>query len=241
MALKAYGVNSILIDGAEDAASVAAGGEAFLRHDRDPAATPCSFKASAAMSATFLFATGESDTVEFKKSTAELTKTGETLCAFLNAAGGQVLIGVTPSRGVVGQPTSEATTRDIQVMLNQLEPPAPIVIETSPLPGGATVIRLVVPAAPESVPFTFRRRPYRRLGTATSLMPQEEYQRLLLERLHARRRWENEPARAVGLDDLDRDEIVLTVRRGVEAGRLLATTGSDVILDRLGSGATARS
>lgn len=36
MALKAYGVNSILIDGAEDAASVAAGGEAFLRHDRDP-------------------------------------------------------------------------------------------------------------------------------------------------------------------------------------------------------------
>ena len=32
-----------------------------------------------------LAAAGESETVEFKKSTAQLPRAGETLCAFLNA------------------------------------------------------------------------------------------------------------------------------------------------------------
>jgi predicted HTH transcriptional regulator len=41
--------------------------------------------------------TGESATLEFKKSTAELRRTGETLCGFLNGDGGRVLIGVTPA------------------------------------------------------------------------------------------------------------------------------------------------
>jgi hypothetical protein len=38
-------------------------------------------------------------------------------------------------------------------------------------------------------------------------MPQETYQRLLLERAHAKQRWENLPA-AVTLEDLDQDEIL---------------------------------
>ncbi|MFH1532402.1 MAG: Fic family protein [Pseudomonadota bacterium] len=37
---------------------------------------------------------GESETVEFKRSTAELPRAAETLCACLSGQGGQVLIGV---------------------------------------------------------------------------------------------------------------------------------------------------
>jgi predicted HTH transcriptional regulator len=48
-------------------------------------------------------AAGESETVEFKKSTAQLTRAGETLSAFLNCQGGRVFIGVTPEGRVVGQ------------------------------------------------------------------------------------------------------------------------------------------
>ena len=40
-----------------------------------------------------LIAQGESETLEFKRSTAELKRAGETLCAFLNGEGGKVLIG----------------------------------------------------------------------------------------------------------------------------------------------------
>ncbi|HID75188.1 MAG TPA: transcriptional regulator, partial [Planctomycetaceae bacterium] len=38
---------------------------------------------------------GESETVEFKKSTAQLRRAMETLCGMLNRNGGRVLIGVT--------------------------------------------------------------------------------------------------------------------------------------------------
>jgi len=66
---------------------------------------------------------GESDTLEFKKSTAELRRAGETLCGFLNGNGGRVLIGVTPNSKPVGQDVSDATLRDIAAMLGRFEPP----------------------------------------------------------------------------------------------------------------------
>ena len=43
-----------------------------------------------------LIAQGESETLEFKRSTAELRRVGETLSAFLNGDGGQVLLGGHP-------------------------------------------------------------------------------------------------------------------------------------------------
>jgi ATP-dependent DNA helicase RecG len=50
-----------------------------------------------------ILAVGESATLEFKKSTAELRRVGETLCSFLNGDGGRVLIGITPDGKPIGQ------------------------------------------------------------------------------------------------------------------------------------------
>ena len=41
---------------------------------------------------TQLIANGESETLEFKRSTAELRRAGETLCAFLNGEGRTVIV-----------------------------------------------------------------------------------------------------------------------------------------------------
>ncbi len=49
-----------------------------------------------------MVAGGESETLEFKKSTAQLPRAAETLRAFLNAGGGTVLIGVTPEGALTG-------------------------------------------------------------------------------------------------------------------------------------------
>ena len=49
-----------------------------------------------------MVAEGESETVEFKRSTGLLVRASETLCAFLNGEGGTVLIGVTDSGRIVG-------------------------------------------------------------------------------------------------------------------------------------------
>jgi ATP-dependent DNA helicase RecG len=67
-------------------------------------------------------------------------------------------------------------------------------------------------------------------------MPQDRYESLLLDRAHARRRWENQPAVDVRLEDLDREEILRTRQAAIEQRRISAGTSTDIgdILDRLG-------
>jgi ATP-dependent DNA helicase RecG len=183
-----------------------------------------------------LIAAGESETVEFKQSTAQLARVGETLCGFLNASGGEVLIGIAPTGKLVGQQVSDSTLRDIAAILDRFEPPVHIAMQRIQVEQGRQVIVLRAPAESESVPFTYNGRAYQRIGSTTSVMPQERYQQLLLERSYSQHRWENRPAIEVKLTDLDDEEILRTVRLGIEAGRMPEITGSDTadILDRLG-------
>ena len=51
-------------------------------------------------------------------------------------------------------------------------------------------------------------------------MSADEYNRMLFERMHAERRWENEPAAGWSIDDLDIAEIRNTVAEAVRIGRL---------------------
>jgi len=180
-------------------------------------------------------AAGESETVELKKSTAELSRAAETLCAFLNGQGGQVLIGVSPAGKVLGQQVSDSTLRDVAVMLNRFEPPVRIELEQITVDGSKEVLVLSAPRDDENRPFVWRGRPYQRVGTTTSVMPQERYERLLLDRGHVRRRWENQPAEGVALDDLDREEILRTRELAIQQNRVSAGTSLDPgeVLDRL--------
>ncbi len=184
-----------------------------------------------------LIAHGESDTVEFKRSTAQLRRAGETLCGFLNGNGGQVLFGVAPDGKAVGQQVSDATLCDIAAMLGRFEPPARMIeMDRVDVGEGRAVVVLDAPSAREHAPFTFEGKAYRRVGSTTAVMAQEEYGRLLLDRNHSRHRWENQPAVGVRLEDLDREEILRTRQAAIEQRRLSAGTSMDVgdILDRLG-------
>lgn len=183
-----------------------------------------------------LIAQGESETLELKRSTAELRRAGETLCAFLNGEGGQILIGVGPDGKIIGQQVSDNTLRDIAAMLGRFEPPARIEMDRVDVGGGRTVIVLDAPSAREHAPFTFEGKAYRRVGSTTTVMAQEEYGRLLLDRNHSRHRWENRPAVGVRLEDLDHEEILQTRQAAIERRRIAASTSTDVgdILDRLG-------
>ncbi|MBU6283658.1 putative DNA binding domain-containing protein, partial [bacterium] len=76
-----------------------------------------------------LIAQGESEKLEFKRSTAELRPAGRTLCAFLNGEGGKVLIGVGPNGRLLGQEVADTTLRNVASMLGRFEPTARV--ETS--------------------------------------------------------------------------------------------------------------
>ena len=71
-----------------------------------------------------LTASGESLTVEFKRSTGQLRRAGETLCGMLNTGGGRVLIGVTDDGAIAGQLVTDRTLREVVAMLVEFEPSA---------------------------------------------------------------------------------------------------------------------
>ncbi|MBK8482382.1 MAG: putative DNA binding domain-containing protein [Proteobacteria bacterium] len=183
-----------------------------------------------------LIAQGESETLELNRSTAELKRAGETLCAFLNGEGGKVLIGVAPDGKLVGQDVADITLRDIAAMLGRFEPPARVEMSRVDVENGRQVIVLEAVPSRQFAPFVFESKPYKRVGSTTTVMSQEEYGRLLLDRNHSRHRWENQPALGVRLEDLDREEILRTRATAIEQRRLSAGTSMDVsdILDRLG-------
>lgn len=75
-----------------------------------------------------------------------------------------------------------------------------------------------------------------RVESITTTMPQTTYNELLLQRDGNKYRWELFENRNLTLQDLDSNEILKTVRLGIECGRLPEDTGNDipVILEKFG-------
>ena len=183
-----------------------------------------------------LLAQGEGRAIEFKRSTGELREGMQTICAFLNGSGGTLLFGVRANGEPEGQAVSDQTLREITQAFDRFEPPVNVPVERLPLKSGREILMLRVDGTSDSIPFTFAGRPYERVGSTTRKMSQERYEELLLERAHARRRWENQPAVGVGLKGLDREEILRTRELAIQQRRISAGTSRSIadILDRLG-------
>ena len=76
-----------------------------------------------------LIANDEHRTLELKKSTSELVKGMQTLCAFLNTDGGWLIFGVTPKLEILGQNVSDNTQREIAHEMTEIEPAISLPIE----------------------------------------------------------------------------------------------------------------
>ncbi len=183
-----------------------------------------------------LVAKGESEILEFKKSTSLFQGTAETLCGFLNGKGGTVLIGVTSDKKTNGQHVSDRTLQEIANFLAKFEPPAVINVDRIAVQNNKEVIVMIALPRKTDTPYTWEGRAYQRIGSTTSRMPQQTYQRLLLDRDHNNHRWETSIAIGYNLADLDSDEILRTLRLGAETRRLPESQGDSLgsILERLG-------
>lgn len=159
-----------------------------------------------------------------------------TLCAFANGQGGRVLLGVKPGGEFIGQQVSEQTLHDIATARERFESPLDLHIQSVEVAAGRSVLVLTVGGISDSVPYTFDGRAYERVGNTTRKMAQERYELLLLERAHSRRRWENQEADEVPLQELDREEVLRIVEAARSAGRLVGPVGRGLpeLLDRLG-------
>lgn len=161
---------------------------------------------------------GESETFEFKRSTAEANTAARTLCAMLNGErGGMVLFGVGNDGSIIGQEIGEQTHDRMRAEIRKIEPPVFPDLETVPLSATRTV--LVVRVSGGTGLYRYDYRPYERFGPTTSVMSESEYQRRLVEHLHGITRWENRLS-PLTIDDLDHQEVAVTIAEAVRIGRL---------------------
>ena len=68
-------------------------------------------------------AIGESEILEFKRSTGGRREAAQTLCAMLNTRGGRVLFGVDAGGSVVGQNIGDRSIEELSAELRGIEPP----------------------------------------------------------------------------------------------------------------------
>lgn len=87
----------------------------------------------------------------------------------------------------------------------------------------------------QNQPYTYRGKAWRRVVNTSQAMSRDQYNQVLLERLHGERRWENEPAPGWGVDDLERQRAILSLLAGAPTGYALRE-----IIPRLGDSPAER-
>lgn len=179
----------------------------------------------------------EDDNIEFKETTGQLDRGMETLCAFLNGTGGTVLFGVTDKGKIVGQEVTDKTKRSIAEAINRLEPVTAVqVAYVSINNSGKYVVSLHVEDMRFERPFSYKGRPYMRRESVTLIMPQSAYTELIFEREGMSHGWESYIDDKLKITDLDKEEILRTMRLGIDCGRQPESTERNIpdILEKLG-------
>ncbi|MGE0715370.1 MAG: ATP-binding protein [Alphaproteobacteria bacterium] len=161
---------------------------------------------------------GESETLEFKTTTGERREGARCLCAMLNHRGGRVLFGVRPDGSITGQQVTDRTVEEVAQEVREIEPPAFPSIDRIDVGHGRQVVAVTVMQG-HNRPYSYRGTAYRRVGNTSPAMSRDEYNTMLLERLHGEHRWENEPAAGWSMSDLDLTEITRTIEEAIRRGR----------------------
>lgn len=166
---------------------------------------------------------GESEILEFKKSTAELKTAMQTVCAFLNSDhGGIVLIGVTDDQKIIGQEVSDSTRKDIANELRKIEPHADVDINYVAVKDNRYVI-VISTQRENRAPYLYDNGTFMRNQSTTSKMPQAEYEQLLINR-RSTINWDGLTTNNCTINDLDRKLIQRVIGDAIQAGRVIGLT-----------------
>lgn len=180
---------------------------------------------------------GESEKLEFKRSTSELEAGMRTATGFLNSGvGGHILLGVNNDGRIPGMDVSDRTLQNVANGIHLIEPAAGIRVEQILVSERGTVIALVVPSSDRV--HTYRGVPYQRVANTTGRMQQGAFERRMVEQAHRSERWEALPAVGCTIADLDHEEIRRTVNEAVRRQRLPDLETQDLAELLLGLGLT---
>ena len=163
---------------------------------------------------------GESELLEFKKTTGLHAAAMKTICAFLNSeTGGTVLFGVTDDGKMIGQIVADTTNKDLANELRKIEPHAEIPVKHVLVSPEKYVIVLTVKPG-KSKPYAYDGRFYIRNQSTTQQMPREEYIRVIQNIDQPTLSWDRLTTNKCTINDLDKKRIREVARMAVDRGRL---------------------
>ena len=169
---------------------------------------------------------GESSQLEFME-VVRKDSIARHLCAFLNADGGRIVVGVTDEGETIGLSDSQMHKTELQsYLLNVIVPDAPITIFIEPIGQKELLIFKVWGGSKQ--PYIFDGSIYYRRGTKTQKATSKEISALIHDRQIAEQHWERQIALGVGIDDLDKKIIESTIK-GSKKNHRSHFGGEDVI------------
>ena len=152
---------------------------------------------------------GESEEVEFKKSTAQLDRALKSVCSFLNHKGGRVYFGITKGK-IGGQEVSEQTLKSVSQKIRQRIKPE-ISLEIKVLEIEDKKIIEVKIKEGDNKPYYLDGIAYKRVGTENVVVPPEELERIILEK--GKRYFDSEICEEASLEDIDEKKVRLFVNK----------------------------
>ena len=160
----------------------------------------------------------ESETVEFKKTTAQLKEGIISLCAMLNKHGeGTVYFGVKDDGSITGQDVGKKTTSDISHEIRtNLKPLPDISIDIHSI-NGKTII--AVQAKGTDTPYSAYGRYYTRVDDADTYMDSHQLLRFFESKDTTYSTWE-EQSSGYGIDTVNEDLLIQYIRTANDAGRM---------------------
>ena len=160
----------------------------------------------------------ESETLEFKKSTAQLKEAVISICAMLNKHNqGSVYFGVLDNGNVCGQDIGKKTTSDISHELrNNLKPNSVITIKPEEIEG-KNVIKVEVEG--DDTPYAAYGRYYTRVDDSDVLMDSRQLWKFFESKSKTYSKWE-EAMTSYNIEQVNEDLLIQYIRDANDTGRL---------------------
>lgn len=152
---------------------------------------------------------GESGQLEFK-TVVHKDSIAKNLCAFLNADGGRVIVGVGDNGEIIGIKNAVAQKKEIQdFLVNAIVPDAPITISVEIVNQKEILIFKVWGGSKQ--PYIYDGSIFFRKGNKTHKATSKEIAELIHDRQKSEQHWERQLAMGVDFDDLDKELISNTI------------------------------
>lgn len=166
-----------------------------------------------------LLVEGEGLTVEFLEKTQN-DRIAKTVCAFLNAEGGRLLIGVSDSGEPIGVQNDPLISNRLQNFLfENILPEAPISVDLEFLGKNRLPILSIKVAKGSRQPYIYDSAIYFRRGATTRKATSHEISDIIHGRQSSELHWERQATLGIELFDLDQALIKETINESVNNGR----------------------